>query len=532
MRRSIAAALVAMSAAASAALSLAPATASSATDGTARITVPANLPVALPPAGQATGTVAAQQARRALDHARQVLTGAAPAAASGSRPEATLAMRDLFAALPDLSPSDRRAAHSVLARPTDGSRDPYGDGYTVPAKRKCKGHFCIHWVPTTSDAPPSATWVDKSLKTMNRVWQKEVGDLGYRAPVKDGKHGGNNLFDVYLKDVGSQGLYGYCAPEYLKPGRTREASGYCVLDNDFSSSQFGGAQPVDSLRVTAAHEFFHAVQFGYDYKEDHWMMEATSTWMEERFADSINDNRQYLPYGQVRLPYTSLDVYNPSGFNQYGNWPFFEYLSSHYGAGLVRQIWNLAGNFPGAGKQYSTQAISSALRSHGGFTSVFGGYAAANVSPAQSYAEGSAWPSAKIDRHWTLARDHRSSGARLSVNHMAARDVVMQPDATLRGSRWRGRVVVDAPGRAKSPAVVVVIDRIQGKPIRKQVALSRSGAGSLSFAFSHATVKRVSITLANASTRFDCGQHTNLSCHGKPKDNDSNYAVKVSAFKR
>ena len=157
MRRSIAAALVAMSAAASAALSLAPATASSATDGTARITVPANLPVALPPAGQATGTVAAQQARRALDHARQVLTGAAPAAASGSRPEATLAMRDLFAALPDLSPSDRRAAHSVLARPTDGSRDPYGDGYTVPAKRKCKGHFCIHWVPTTSDAPWRST---------------------------------------------------------------------------------------------------------------------------------------------------------------------------------------------------------------------------------------------------------------------------------------------------------------------------------------------------------------------------------------
>ncbi|WP_281368978.1 hypothetical protein [Nocardioides ungokensis] len=42
----------------------------------------------------------------------------------------------------------------------------------------------------------------------------------------------------------------------------------------------------------------------------------------------------------------------------------------------------------------------------------------------------------------------------------------------------------------------------------------------------------MSITLANASTRFDCGRHTNLSCHGKPKDNDSSYAVNVSAFKR
>ena len=45
----------------------------------------------------------------------------------------------------------------MLARPTDGPSDPYGDGYTVPAKRKCQGHFCIHWVPTTPDAPPSTT---------------------------------------------------------------------------------------------------------------------------------------------------------------------------------------------------------------------------------------------------------------------------------------------------------------------------------------------------------------------------------------
>jgi len=526
MRRSFAAAVVALSAA----LSVVPTAAWSASDGTAPGALPARLPIALPATAAGAGTATTQQAQQALAHARQVLTGTTSLAA-GSHPEATLAMRDLFAALPALSSSDRREADAVLARPTDGPNDPYGDGYTVPAKRKCKGHFCLHWVTSTSDRATS-TWVDKTLKTMNQVWRKEVGSLGYRAPVRDGKHGGNNLFDVYLKDVGANGLYGYCAPEYLKPGRTREASGYCVLDNDFDSSQFGGAKPVNSLRVTAAHEFFHAIQFGYDYKEDHWMMEATSTWMEERFADGINDNRQYLPYGQVRLPFDSLDVYAPAGFNQYGNWPFFEYLSSRYGVGIVRQIWNLSGNFPGAGKEYSTQAISDALRSHGGFTSVYTRFAAANVSPAKSYAEGGAWPSAKINRSWTLARDHRSGGATFAINHMAARDVVMKPDTTLRGDRWHGRVAVDGPGRATSPAAYVVIDRTQGSPIRKQVTLSRSGAGSVTFSFRHATVKRVSITLVNASTRFDCGRNTNLSCHGKPKDNGSSFDVRVSAFKR
>jgi hypothetical protein len=38
---------------------------------------------------------------------------------------------------------------------------------------------------------------------------------------------------------------------------------------------------VRPLKVTAAHEFFHAVQFAYDIGEDGWLMESTATWMEE-----------------------------------------------------------------------------------------------------------------------------------------------------------------------------------------------------------------------------------------------------------
>ena len=514
MRRSIAAAVVSLATA----LSVVPATASSATDTT------------VTPSEPLAGLIAQDDARLALEHAREVLAGTATAA-PGSRVEGTLAMRDLFAAFPDLTTSQRQEARTVLARPTDGNNDPYGDGYTVSAKRKCQGHFCLHWVPTTSDAPPSTSWVDKSLRTMNQVWRKEVGALNYRPPVRDGKHGGNNLFDVYLKDVGADGLYGYCAPEYLKPGRKREASGYCVLDNDFDSSQFGGVRPVDSLRVTAAHEFFHAVQFGYDYKEDPWLMEATSTWMEERFADGINDNRQYLPYGQVHRASSSLDVYNSQGFNQYGNWPFFEYLSSHFGAGIVRRIWDAAGEFPDGGKKYSTEAVVAVLSRHGGFTGVFSRYASANTAPARSYAEGSTWPKAVIDKRWKLSQDKLSGSTKLTVNHMASRNVVMKPDASLAGKRWRGRVVVDGPGLAKSPAVQVVVTRADGRQVEKTVRLNRSGVGRTSFGFSSGGVKHVTITAVNASTRFDCHQQTNLSCRGKAKDNGSTYQLKVAAFK-
>ncbi len=42
------------------------------------------------------------------------------------------------------------------------------------------------------------------------------------------------------------------------------------------------------------------MQYAYDAEDDRWLMEATATWMEERLADGANDNRQYLPYGQVQ----------------------------------------------------------------------------------------------------------------------------------------------------------------------------------------------------------------------------------------
>ena len=123
-------------------------------------------------------------------------------------------------------------------------------------------------------------------------------------------------------------------------------SGYLVLDNDFARSQYG-AKPIETARVTAAHEFFHAIQFGYDVTEDRWLMESTATWMEDQFADESNDNRQYLTVRSALPPeHPARHLHRADGFQQYGNWPFFEYLSEHYGRGIVRSIWNRCGLLP------------------------------------------------------------------------------------------------------------------------------------------------------------------------------------------
>jgi hypothetical protein len=464
----------------------------------------------------------------ALERATDVLSGEATDETTVDDGTATLALRDLFVSLPRLDASERRQAEGLLARPTDGAGDPNNDGYTVPARRTCAKKICMHWVDSTADAPPSRRWVTRSLNAMKDVWAGEVARLGYRAPVTDGRRGGNGKFDVYLKDVGDEGFYGYCVPERRQPGHKWVASGYCVLDDDFARAQFG-ARPSKSLRVTAAHEFFHAIQFAYDYAEDGWMMEATATWAEERIADDVNDNRQYLPYGQVSKPGKALDTYDRQGFSQYGNWVFFEYLSQRYGTAIVRKIWENASGRP---RNYSTRAVKRSLPSRAAFSDVFGAYAAANTVPANSYTEGAAWPSAKPARTHTLRTGTPAATGSYRIDHMSSRTVLVNHDRTVRGRAWHLRLRVDGP-TSTSAAAYVLVHRTSGKVKRKAVALDKDGDGQVLVPFGSPSVKRVTITLANASTDFSCWQQElTYSCQGRPKDDNRSFGYQVRALRR
>ncbi|WP_372727380.1 MXAN_6640 family putative metalloprotease [Nocardioides sp.] len=524
MRRTLAAAV-----AAGLALSIAPASVLHASSSSAEDRAATS--------GREAGQAARPEAAlAALTRAEQLL-GTGPSLTARRRTpldpdEVTLALRDLFVALPALEGEERKRANGVLARPTDNADDPYGDGYPAKAKtrRQCEGHFCLHWVREGKDAPPGAGWRKKTLQTMNQVWKREVDQLGYRPPLKDGRRGGDSTFDVYLKDLGSRGFYGYCAPERRKPGSKWRASGYCVLDNDFSREQYH-ARPIEALRVTAAHEFFHAIQFGYDYGEDPWFMEATATWIEERFADGVNDNRQYLPFGQLADPATPLDTHRESGFNQYGNWPFFEFLSSHFGPKIVRTIWNKAATFPGAPDHYSVDAVAAALGRYGGLPGVLAAYSGANTAPALSYAEGRHWPKAPPARRWTLGSGNARRAARVTIDHLAARSALVLPGETLGGRRWRLRIDVDVPVARTGPAVYVLVQRRNAAPIRRLVRLE-GRQGRTTVGFSAREVRSVTVTLVNASTRYRCWVKARFSCQGEPRDDGRPFRLRVRAFKR
>ena len=513
MRRRTLAAAIALAAAVSGVLGV-PSTSAGASGGDGTPLVP----VAGSRAGQLAETTLARAVR--ILEPRPGLR--APAV---EREQATTVLRDLFAALPDLEGEDRRLAQLILARPSDGAADPQGRGYGATPVRRCRPRVCLHYVRTTSDRPPSEAWAKRSLAMLGRVYRYEVDTLGYRAPVTDRRHGGNAKFDVYLKDLGT-GLYGYCVPEYYKPGSRKVASGYCVIDNDFSRDQFDG-RPVQNLKVTLAHEFFHAIQFAYDFTDDPWLLESTAVWMEERFADSINDNRQYLPYGQVRLPHRPLDTFADPG-THYGNWVWWEYLSGRFGVDIVRRVWSKVDADGDGPDLHSTRAMRAVLKSRGGLTKVFSAYAAANTLPSRSYDEGTHWPAARIRARAALGKGGRRARFAIPVDHLASASVAVRPRT--KGRAWRLRVVVDGPRRAAGAFVVAQLR--DGTVRRHPVTLSSRGRGVVSVGFAAGRVRRVLVTVANASTRYRCRQGTTFSCRGVARDDHRGFAITAKAYRR
>lgn len=449
--------------------------------------------------------------------------------------DVSLAMNELFLRYDSLSTSEKKQADALLARPTDGADDDLGDGYTVrEATPICGPHVCIHYVKTTGDAPSAVDsdgdgrydWAERSLTEMESVWRKEIGQMNYRTPASDRGKGGSNKLDVYLSDVGNESIYGYCLSEGRVPGHRFRAYGYCVLDEDFAEFEHINP-PAASLKVTAAHEFFHAVQSNYDAAEDIWLREATAVWMEERYADSVDDNRQYLPYGQLRRPDIPLDKFSRNSSEAYGNWIFFEAISKRYGTGAVRKIWDYLDSTVPSRDRYSIQGVRAYLASKKmSFPRFYAAFGAGNTIPQKVYPEGWGYPRAKLARTYKLTPRKPAATGRTTLAHLTNRNYSFVPTTGFAGSR-KLKIVVTASQKTSGAAVWVLIHQRDGKVVSRGIKLNSKGQGRMFAPYTHRNVARVTINLANANTSYKCWQGTYWSCQGISRGNGKVFKFSV-----
>ncbi|GIU99367.1 MAG: hypothetical protein KatS3mg014_0983 [Actinomycetota bacterium] len=485
------------------------------------------------------------EATYALERARSLFDLAGVRARYGdvAHPDpraATLILRDLVLRLGELTPTQRATARRILARPTDGAADPLGDGYAVAEETPvCTDHGCVHYVASTEDAPDPTDadpangvpdFVDRASETLEAVWAAEVTGYGYRAPKSDAtstNDGGDGRLDVYLANLGDDGLYGYCTTD---DPNAEEGSGYgyadfsayCVLDDDYAEFP-PPSDGIRGLRVTMAHEFFHAVQFAYDAAEDAWFMESTAAWMEDEVYDRINDNRQYLPAGALGRPRNPLDLNR--GFGVYGSWIWPRFLSEDLGdPDVIRRAWKRADASPRGSDAYSLQAYAGAIGSYDRrFRWVFADFGMVNAVPAAFYEEGRAYPAPPEDERVRVTRRNGGGMGSVTLDHLTNAYVGFVPGRGVPGT-VRLTLSIDGPPRAAGTEASVVIVRPDGRVRFAPLAVDRRGDTGVTVPFGRGSVARVVLVMTNASMRRagGCWQDPKwrYSCAAYPRDED------------
>lgn len=445
-------------------------------------------------------------------------------------------LRDLSARIDDLAGDDRRRAEGILARPSDGDV-PFGVGYQVPpeeVKTDCSEHFCIHWVETTADAPAVGEgsdldangipdWIDSVRTEMTTIRSTIVDVYGFRAPKSDltsANNGGDERLDIYIQNLHPFGIFGYCTtddPNVVSEDSTYQffdASAYCVLDNDYAEFAMPG---LPSLQVTAAHEFFHAVQFAYDAFEDVWLMEGTAVWVEDEVYDDINDNYQFLSSSHLSEPGVPLDygdVEDPGlGLFPYGTFLFWRFLSEYPDIGggpeIIREVWERADASPTGGDDYSLLAVENEIASRNSrFRFAFNDFGIRNFVAGSFYEEGQGYRAAvggppPLSKNAVVKKARPRKSGNVTLDHLTTAYAAFRPGRGVKRTGARLIVRVDGPRKITGTEAALLVFRKNGNIGLRYFRLNNKGNGSMAAPFGRRGVSRLVVVLSNASTRFD-----------------------------
>ncbi len=268
------------------------------------------------------------------------------------------------------------------------------------------GEHAVNTTDTNSNGIPD--YIDNMASVFTFVYNQQINIMGFNRPPSDqissgDGFGGSDHYDIYLSRSLGPSFYGMTVGENYAQGNgdnensiTQElvaftsyihmCSDYQGIVDYFSNKPYGPKTELEAIKVTVAHEFFHAVQYGYDGWEMPWLLESTAVQMEEELFDDINDCYQYLNTW-FQYPHESLD--KTGGAHWYGSYIYFHYISEHLGGHqTIKLIIEEGVSTNSADGDYSHQAIDDALASvSSSFSDALNGMAIANkiLSPSPGF---------------------------------------------------------------------------------------------------------------------------------------------------
>jgi len=196
-------------------------------------------------------------------------------------------------------------------------------------------------------------YVEDVAQFAEEVKAKQL-ELGWAHPPKDGNWGGNDLYDIYLLAETEGGGFVDSGAEETIVGdnpftpdvkEKTAAFSYMAIGPRYEETSLKKSR--DFLKVLLAHEYHHAIQFGYDAHEPtDWLWEGGASWMEERLYDGLDSSHETLESvfkstDSCQASYGGETRIEDDG-RVYGMWIYLQYLAERYNPEIVRAIWEEA----------------------------------------------------------------------------------------------------------------------------------------------------------------------------------------------
>src|SRR5690348_12418424 len=223
-------------------------------------------------------------------------------------------------------------------------------------------NFMIHRAPYVSldDAQRYAGYFEAAYAT-------EVGAWGFSPPLPDA----DGLIDVYMSDPNVDYPYTGARPDDDTAATT---SGFVVF------SPIATMPPMSGSSYAAA-QVFHLIQYSLFARAAQLVDYGTAEWAGANATGKSSWGGYYW-----NNPGQPLDCTGQCGDFSASRWIFFEYLSEHYGTGIVKEIYQQVAARQADTAAAGLDAIHAVLTAHGSsLAQAFNDFSAANAAGAYTY---------------------------------------------------------------------------------------------------------------------------------------------------
>lgn len=122
-------------------------------------------------------------------------------------------------------------------------------------------HFKFHYTLDGNDAVADIEYVHSMGRIFEQVWNFFIDTLEYTPPPEVDPQN-EKLYNIFIERLPSY-YFGITYVENYSENNY-SCTSFIKMRNNYTSSQFNNKTEIENIKVTAVHEFFHSIQFGYN----------------------------------------------------------------------------------------------------------------------------------------------------------------------------------------------------------------------------------------------------------------------------